>query len=464
MRAAHGLELQSPRRPVVGGLLLIVVALVAVYCTVERQYAGEQIELNLEIADAAVALTQAQLELYGPVEVRGERVYAGDVLLNHSTELVDTIAAETGFGCTLFHRDVRISTTARAAGGQRRAVGTRASPEITEQVYAEGRVFRGITRTIGKDWVIVYIPWHDAHAERIGMIATFRELDDFHRDLWQFRGLLGGTLLALFTMLVVLLYRGHRRELVVLRQAHELAAAEAAAAQANASKSAFLAHMSHELRTPLNAILGYGELLHEELDERGDPLVEDVVHIEQASQHLLALINDILDLSKIEAGRMDREVRVFEISQVLSELEALVRPLAQAQANRLEVTWELSRPTMASDARMLRQILLNLLSNACKFTQHGLVRLRAELCEGPENPELVVEVTDTGRGISAEGLKVLFEPFVQEDVSTRREYGGTGLGLALSRELCQLLGGSIAVTSTLGQGTTFVVRVPDLQS
>ena len=464
MRGANGSTVRpAPRLRLAWALLLIAATIAAIYWTVERRYVEEQIELNLEVADAAVALTRARLELLGPVEARGDEVFAGDVRLNGSTELVDRILGETGFGCTLFRRDVRIATTARAANDTWRAVGTRANPEIARRVYEDGQVFRGITRTIGKDWVIVYVPWYDARARRIGMLAAFRELDDFDRDLWRFRGLLGGTLLALFVMLAILLLQGRRRELLVLRQSDALAAANAEAARArraaedaSASKSAFLANMSHELRTPLNAILGYCELLREELGERRDPLADDVARVERAGRHLLSLIDDLLDLSKIEAGRMDLELREFELPELLREVEAIARPLAEAGRNRLEVAWELPRTGMRSDERMLRQILFNLLSNACKFTREGEVRLRARLV----GDDVELTVADTGVGISADGLARLFQPFVQAEQSTRRKYGGTGLGLALTRELCRLLGGSIAVDSAPGRGTTFVVRVP----
>jgi len=475
-------ERWAARQPIAWVIVLFAITLASIYWVVEREYVEEQVELNLEIADAAIAVTNARVALYGEVEARGDEVYAGALLLNGSTAVVDRVLAETGFGCTLFRRDVRIATNARAANDTWRAIGTRASPEITRHVYENGGVFRGITRTLGKDWVIVYVPWYDVHLLRIGMVATFRELDDFHRDLWRFRGLLGGTLLALFVMLATLLLRGDRRERLVLRQADALAAVNAAlrlrseeleraeseaerarqtAEEANASKSTFLAHMSHELRTPLNAIFGYCELLHEELAARGDELLDDIIRVERASSHLLSLINDLLDLSKIEAGHMDIEIRAFALPDLLRDVEAITRPLAEARGNRLSVTCDLADVGLRSDERMIRQILFNLLSNACKFTRGGDVRLRVDIVAAEDSAENVVfTVADTGIGISEAGLARLFQPFVQAEQSTRREFGGTGLGLALTRELCGLLGGSVVVTSILGRGTTFVVQLP----
>jgi signal transduction histidine kinase len=240
----------------------------------------------------------------------------------------------------------------------------------------------------------------------------------------------------------------------------ELQASERRAVEASRAKSLFLANMSHELRTPLNAIIGYAELVEEEAEDTGTTeLLPDVRKIRAAGKHLLALINDVLDLSRIEAGRIQLELSSFELAPLIDDLEVTVRPLAEANSNRLEVEVAEGIGEMTADQTRVRQILLNMLSNACKFTENGSVHLRAE--RPPDEPGWVVfTVTDTGIGMSPEQIDRVFEPFVQADASTTRKYGGTGLGLAISRRFCTMMGGSVAVSSEPGNGTSITVCLP----
>lgn len=232
------------------------------------------------------------------------------------------------------------------------------------------------------------------------------------------------------------------------------------AVQANEAKSSFLANMSHELRTPLNAIIGYTEILTEELEETDAVFaVEDLDKIHKSASHLLAIICEILDLSKIEAGMMAKYETTFDIHSLLKDLEVTVQPLIKQNNNSIVVECPDNIGYVHSDLTKLRQIILNLLSNACKFTQNGTITLQADIFQhGCEH--IIFKVKDTGIGILPEEEKWLFEPFVQADNSATRKYGGTGLGLAICRRMTEMLGGSIDVLSQYGQGSTFIVDIP----
>jgi signal transduction histidine kinase/CheY-like chemotaxis protein len=230
---------------------------------------------------------------------------------------------------------------------------------------------------------------------------------------------------------------------------------------ASQHKSAFLANMSHELRTPLNAIIGYSEMLQEDaVDEGANSLVPDLKKVNAAGKHLLELINSILDLSKIEAGKMELHLEDFGVATMVDDIRSIIEPLAEQNGNRLELDCDASIGTMHADLTKVRQVLFNLMSNACKFTENGTVRLEVAR-EGPaEDAWLSFVVRDTGIGLTPEQLGRLFQEFSQADGATTRKYGGTGLGLALSRRLCRLMGGDISVTSEAGHGSVFTVRLP----
>ncbi len=229
---------------------------------------------------------------------------------------------------------------------------------------------------------------------------------------------------------------------------------------ASRAKSTFLANMSHELRTPLNAVIGYSEMLEEKALEEGlADLIPDTQKIRTAGQHLLTLINDILDLSKIEAGRVELYLESFDLGILIEEVIATVHPLVEKNRNRLQVSCSPNLGTMHADLTKVRQILFNLLSNALKFTEGGTVLLSATREQAGDSDWVYLRVADTGIGMSEEQQQVLFQPFIQGDASTTRKYGGTGLGLAICRLFCQMMQGDITVESELGVGSTFTVHL-----
>jgi len=252
-----------------------------------------------------------------------------------------------------------------------------------------------------------------------------------------------------------------QRELLLGELVERLAEARDEATQATLAKSRFLATMSHELRTPLNAVIGITEMLMEDAEDGGQSnLLEPLGRIGRAGRHLLDLINDVLDLSKIEAGKLEFHYEDIDLRTVVEDMIGAAQPLAQRNANRLFVDCPRDIGTMRSDVMRLRQIMLNLVSNACKFTERGSVTLSVARTTVDGEDWLELSVTDTGIGMSKEQIGKLFQEFSQADSSTTRKYGGTGLGLAITDRLCRMMGGSIAVESEPGRGTRFSVRLP----
>ena len=245
------------------------------------------------------------------------------------------------------------------------------------------------------------------------------------------------------------------------RTQEELLTAKQAAEQASRAKSAFLANMSHELRTPLNAIIGYSEMLEEEVQDLGKiSNVRDLQKIQAAGKHLLALINDVLDLSKIEAGKMQLNIEAFGIADMIEEIVMTLKPAIAKNANEFQLRMPQNIGVMRADVTKVRQILLNLLSNACKFTDQGTILLDVNRVPNAGQDWIQFRVGDTGIGITAEQQENLFHEFTQADISIARKYGGTGLGLAISHRFVQLMKGRIMVESAPGQGSVFTVHLP----
>jgi adenylate cyclase len=252
------------------------------------------------------------------------------------------------------------------------------------------------------------------------------------------------------------------RELELGQLVDRLAEAREAADKANRTKSTFLANMSHELRTPLNAIIGYSEMLLEDATDRGDTAsAGDLEKIQAAGKHLLGLINDILDLSKIEAGRMEIYLEQVSLPRLVDEVKTIVEPMMKKNANKLAIDYAPDIGALQTDLTKLKQSIINLLSNAAKFTKEGTVTLRLSRHQRDDIPWVKFEVIDSGIGMTEEQMGRLFQAFTQADSSTTRNFGGTGLGLTITRHFCIMLGGTIDVTSVPGQGSTFIIQLPD---
>ena len=245
------------------------------------------------------------------------------------------------------------------------------------------------------------------------------------------------------------------------RATAEAQEAKTTAEDAKRAKSAFLANMSHELRTPLNAIIGYSEMLQEDAMDLGkEHFVADLQKIHSAGKHLLGLINDVLDISKIEAGKMDLFLETIDVPAMIEDVVSTIRPLVQKNSNVLNVECEENLIPMRADATKVRQALFNLLSNACKFTDKGTIRLQVVRERGGGAGHFVFRVSDTGIGMTADQMDKLFKAFTQADASTTRKYGGSGLGLAITRHFCQMMGGDVTVESEPGKGSTFTIKLP----
>jgi PAS domain S-box-containing protein len=300
---------------------------------------------------------------------------------------------------------------------------------------------------------------------RPDLIERYRDVVDAQAEIE-----LGAEAKCYYDLRISPLYDRHARltgRLIVLRDITDRKLVEAAMYQAkedaeiaNRAKSTFLANMSHELRTPLTSIMGYSELLKVMAEARGyTDIIIDLERIGAAGGHLLALINDILDLSKIEAGKLDLYLEKFNVPALVIYVETTVRPLVEQNGNLLEVRCPDELGAIYADLTRVRQILFNLLSNAAKFTTGGLITLTVSR-KRDNGDWFCFQVADTGIGMSPEQLQGLFNDFTQADASTTRKYGGTGLGLALSRRFCHLMGGNISVESQVGQGSIFTVCLP----
>ncbi|HET7632483.1 MAG TPA: GAF domain-containing protein [Gemmatimonadaceae bacterium] len=396
----------------------LVGAMAFLHADPHRRFNDEDLRLlNLFAPQAAIAIENARLY----TAAQRERQYFETLVLNNPVATVALDADHAIVSCNPAFEQLFGYSQAEAVGRQLDdliATADTHSEAVQYTQQALGRPVHGLGRRRRSDGTLVDVEILGVPVivggERVGLMGLYHDITQ-------------------------LLHARHEAE------------------QANAAKSQFLASMSHELRTPLNAIIGYSEMLQEEMRDLGQPqAVSDLDKIRTAGRHLLALINDILDLSKIEAGKMEVHLEEFGVDAVIDEVLVTARPLVEKNGNQLEVRRNAAAGLIRSDRTKVRQILLNLLANASKFTQGGTVIFGATVSDG----RVGLSVTDTGIGMTPEQMGRLFQAFAQADSSIAGRYGGTGLGLAISRRFARLLGGEIHVTSAKGHGSTFTLELP----
>ncbi|MCZ6771098.1 MAG: response regulator [Proteobacteria bacterium] len=328
--------------------------------------------------------------------------------------------------------------------------------------YADSPFLKLVEEAKFRSYLAVPLPSHD---EIIGVLFVFSFTPNRFReqDLQLLSALASQATVSIESAKLYQQISLHAAELEqrVGERTEELRETNLQLEEASRHKSNFLANMSHELRTPMNAIIGYSEMLVEEAEDlKQEAFIPDLHKIQSAGKHLLALINDILDLSKIEAGKLDLYFESFDVRAMIDEVASTVTPLAEKNNNELAVRCADDLGGMYSDLTKIRQTLFNLLSNACKFTESGTVSLEASRKSDGEHEMMIFTVSDTGIGMSPEQLGKVFEAFTQADTETARKYGGTGLGLAITKKFCEMLGGEIEAASAPGEGSTFTVRLP----
>jgi PAS domain S-box-containing protein len=427
-RSASYSDVRSTVRAVMAAPLLIgrrlVGAIASVHSDPERQFGPDDLRLlNMFAPQAAIAIENARLY----TEAQRQKEYFETVVVNSPVAIV---TLETNGRITSFNPAFE-----RLFGySQEEGVGRDLDELInTEETQAEAKAYtsqathrtaRGIGKRRRKDGSLLDVELAGVpvavEGKNVGIMALYHDVTD-------------------------------------------LLSAKSEAESANQAKSRFLANMSHELRTPLNAIIGYSEMLMEDADENGDTeYIADLGKIRSSGKHLLALINDVLDLSKIEAGKMELYIETFDLRSTIDDVVTTIEPLLVQNGNRLEVHCAPNLNAMRADMIKVRQALLNLLSNASKFTDHGTVRLDVSRERSPEagGDEYVFSISDTGIGMTAAQQSRLFEAFSQAEASTTRRFGGTGLGLAITRRFCEMMGGRIDVRSEPGLGSTFTIRLP----
>ncbi len=417
---------ETPVRSVMAAPLLIGNRLVGAIASVDsdpaREFGAADLRLlNLFTSQAAIAIQNARLY----TEAQRQKQYFEAVVLNSPVAIVtlDLNGVITSFN-PAFEKLFGYSPHDAVGSELDRLLNTEETLAQASQYTAQAthEIARGIGKRRRKDGSFLDVELAGVpvivDGERVGIMALYHDVTD-------------------------------------LLLANEKAEA------ANNAKSQFLANMSHELRTPLNAIIGYSEILQEEAEDSGNSSsVADLRKIQSAGKHLLALINDVLDLSKIEAGKMEIFPETFSIRNVVDEVATTVRPMLARNSNTLRVTCPEDIGTMHSDIIKVRQILLNLLSNACKFTERGAIALEVSREKKTGRSNIVFRVSDSGIGMTETQMAKLFEAFTQAEASTTRRYGGTGLGLAITRRFCQMLNGDVTVSSERDKGSVFTVRIP----
>jgi PAS domain S-box-containing protein len=401
----------------------LVGALAMVHSDPERVFDGEDLRrLNMFAPPAAIAIENARLY----TSSKRERQYFETLVLNSPVAIVTLDPDGNIASCNPAFEQLYGYTRAEALGQNLDQLVSDENTRSEAEQYtkdAQRQRVRGMARRRRKDGEMVDVEILAVpifvDQEQVGLVALYHDITELLQT---------------------------RRE------------AEAA----NAAKSQFLASMSHELRTPLNAIIGYSEMLQEEVEDQGhSEHTADLQKIQTAGRHLLSLINDILDLSKIEAGKMQLHLETFELRPMINDVLTTATPLARRNDNQIRLNMPEDAGSMRADLTKIRQMLLNLLSNACKFTRNGTIDLSVTRETGDGGlPMIAFRVADSGIGMSPEQMERLFQAFAQAEASTTSKYGGTGLGLAITKRFCQMMGGDVAAESSPGAGSRFTVRLP----
>lgn len=328
---------------------------------------------------------------------------------------------------------------------------------ITDIQFHEVFSLRDGRQVLGRYILSSYLPVKNRNNGEVeAVFEVFSDVSGQYAKVVDSQLKFAGVLTVVFLSIYIIVYFLIRYLDAVIRNNIDLTVAMDSEKNANVAKTQFLATMSHELRTPLNAIIGYSEMLEEDFEFDGHTSAsQDLGKIQVAARHLLHLINEILDLSKIEAGQMGLYSEAVNVVELVQEIMQVIKPLVAEKGNQIVLNCA-ADITVYTDALKLRQILINLLSNASKFTENGCL----ELGLNTHNGDLVVSVKDNGIGMTPEQVSHLFQPFVQADESTTRRYGGTGLGLTISKHYCEMMGGVISVQSMPGRGSVFTVNIP----
>ena len=367
---------------------------------------------------------------------------------------VYSLKEKTGCEVSIFLNTERIASTIIGEGG-RSAIGINAAEYISEKVLI-GESFFDRIKLFGRDVLALYVPLYGFNEEIVGMVFVGYYTQEFTQKI-QFFILIGVliTLLVFAAVVIIAIFISRAIEQRLQQMMNEIEKMRQAAETANVAKSIFLANMSHEIRTPMNSIIGFSELAQD--DDMPQKSKEYLDKIQSSAKWLLSIINDILDISKIESGKIVLESIPFDLTDIFSHCQALITPKADEKGIELYCYAEPSvKKKLLGDPVRLRQILLNLLSNAVKFTNKGMVKLLASIIETDEKSVLMhFEIKDSGIGMTTEQIEKIFEPFMQADDTVTRKFGGTGLGLTITKNFIELMKGELTVESTIGVGSKF---------
>jgi signal transduction histidine kinase len=431
-------------------LLVLSALLVAAYSFIEQRYVTERRELVLQQDDIAQALARSYMEDYGPIFLHEGAMYAGSHLINFSDTLANAVKADSGCGLSIFQGDEIIATTMVKPGTQERAIGAHAPAEVKRRVLDNGEAFRKSLEFLGVRAITVVRPLKDGDGHAIGMLATYREVDAFERELLFFRATLGGTMLLVFVVLTFIVFQ-------IERQRRATSAARRALVEDRAKQHAkFFESMTRELRTPLSTLTVFASTL---MDAVQDERSRDVVRRMQGeTKELLALVDDILDYARLEADSLGLGAEEVDLATTVTRSVEAVRARASSRSIRFDVKIPDDLPKVNGDGLRAQQVVTNIIAAAARTTDDGTIKVRARI----ERETIAVEVTDGGLGMSESQVMAIWNPFQPSTVPGHQD-AGSGLAMAVTKSLIERMGGSVDAGSKRGKGTTFWVRFPRAQ-